>query len=335
MSELKNGISLSKIVERFGGKVVGNEHTLIFGVGSLENSRTGDLSFLSDPRYTHKLHSTRASAVVVPPNTLRNGDQSYILCGNPYVYFVKVMKEFFVDQGFKPEISNQASVSSRASLGVNVCVGARAVIEDGVKIGEGASIGAGTYVGKGAVIGERCDIKPNVTIYPGTQIGKRTVIHSGAVLGADGFGYVPDAGSWVKVPQIGLLIIGDDVEIGSNTTIDCGALDNTFIGNGVKIDNQVQIGHNCFIGDNTAIAGCVGIAGSVKVGSGCKIGGAAMITGHLEITDDVTISAGSLVSRTLRHAGRYTGVYPLSDHAEWVRNAIQLRRLGRLKNNGR
>lgn len=335
MSPVKNGISLSKIVERFGGKVVGNDHTLIFGVGSLESSGTGDLSFLSDPRYMHKLLSTRASAIVIPPNTLQNGDQSYILCENPYLYFVRVMNEFFVDEGFKPEISNQATVSSRASLGADVFVGARAVIEDEVSVGKGASIGAGAYVGKGAVVGEYCDIKPNVTIYPRTQIGKRTVIHSGAVLGGDGFGYVYDAGSWVKVPQIGFLIIGDDVEIGSNTTIDCGALDNTFIGSGVKIDNQVQIGHNCFIGDNTAIAGCVGIAGSVKVGSRCKIGGAAMITGHLEITNDVTISAGSLVSRTLKHAGRYTGVYPLSDHEEWVRNAIQLRRLGRLKNNGR
>ncbi|MDR0996814.1 MAG: UDP-3-O-(3-hydroxymyristoyl)glucosamine N-acyltransferase, partial [Zoogloeaceae bacterium] len=197
------------------------------------------------------------------------------------------------------------------------------------------AIGAHVFIGRDVVLGEGCRIYPNVTIYPGVTIGNRAILHSGCVIGADGFGFAPDfkadgSGAWVKIPQIGGVSIGDDVEIGANTSVDRGALDDTVIGNGVKIDNQVQIAHNCVIGDKSVIAGCVGIAGSAKIGHHVAIGGAAMILGHLEIPPHSEISPGTFVMHSLKESGKYTGIQPAQKHADWVKNAAHARHLADL-----
>jgi UDP-3-O-[3-hydroxymyristoyl] glucosamine N-acyltransferase len=221
---------------------------------------------------------------------------------------------------------------TESSLPASCHVGPGVWIGPGVTLGERAAILAHARVGAGTVIGADSVIHPGVSIYPGCRIGERAIIHSGAVIGADGFGFAPDfageRGEWVKIPQIGRVLIGNDVEIGANTSIDRGALEDTIIGDGCKLDNQIQIGHNCVIGEYTVIAGCVGIAGSARVGHHCAIGGAAMILGHLEIAPHTEISPGSMVMKSISQGGeKYTALYPLERHASWLRNAAQLRHL--------
>ncbi len=326
-------IKLQTIVSKLGGRLEGNPNFSIAGVGSLKRAASNDLTFYLESAPKGSLLSTRSMAVVVSSYHSDIKEKAQIVTDNPHLYYARVINEFF-EREARPLLSK---VDERASLGLEVVIGARvtiganAVIGDRSSLGDDVVVGSGCVIGEGVQIGSDSKIFPNVTVYPGVKIGKRATIHSGAVLGGDGFGFVSEEGRWYKVPQVGELSIGDDVEIGSNTTIDRGALDDTVIGNGVKIDNQVQVGHNCLIDDHTAIAGCVGIAGSVKIGKRCKIGGAAMVTGHLTIADDVTISAGSLVSKTILRAGRYTGVYPLTTHADWLSGAIRVRRLGQIR----
>jgi len=333
MNDSSYVIKLQTIVSKIGGFLEGNPDFSITGVGSLERATANDLTFYLESAPKGWLLSTRSMAIVVSSYQNEIKEKSQIVTENPHLYFAQIINEFFE----KEPRSLPAKIDDRASLGVEVNFGARvriggnAVIGDRTSLGDDVIVGPGCIIGEGVQVGDGSKIFPNVTVYPGVKIGRRTIIHSGTVLGGDGFGFVNEGGRWHKVPQVGTLVIGDDVEIGCNTTIDRGALDDTVIGNGVKIDNQVQIGHNCSIDDHTAIAGCVGIAGSVKIGKRCKIGGAAMVTGHLTIVDDVTISAGSLVSKTILQAGRYTGVYPLTAHAEWLNGAIKVRRLGQLR----
>ena len=326
-------VKLQAIVSRLGGTLRGDPNFSITGVGSLEGATLNDLTFYLATAPKASLHATRSMAVVVGSYQCEIKEKSQIVTDNPHLYFAQVINAYFQTESLcrRATLDERASVGLEAVFGARVTVGANAVIGDRVSLGDDVFVGPGCVIGAGTDIGVGSRIYPNVTVYPGVRIGKRAIIHSGAVLGADGFGFVNERGSWHKVPQVGKLIIGDDVEIGSNTTIDRGALDDTVIGNGVKIDNQVQVGHNCLIDDHTAIAGCVGIAGSVKIGKRCKIGGAAMVTGHLTIADDVTISAGSLVSKTILRAGRYTGVYPLATHTDWLSGATKVRRLGKVR----
>jgi UDP-3-O-[3-hydroxymyristoyl] glucosamine N-acyltransferase len=210
-------------------------------------------------------------------------------------------------------------------------VGPQATIEAGAQVGEGAVIGAGCFVGRDAVIGAHTQLFANVTFHAQCQIGERGIIHSGAVIGTDGFGFANEGGVYIKIPQTGRVIIGDDVDIGANTTIDRGALADTIIEDGVKLDNQIQIGHNCVIGAHTAMAGCVGVAGSAKIGKYCTFGGAAMVLGHLTIADHVHISSGSMVSRSILEAGQYTGFYPLAKNADWEKTAAIVRNLDTMR----
>jgi UDP-3-O-[3-hydroxymyristoyl] glucosamine N-acyltransferase len=326
-------IKLQTIVSKLGGSLEGNPHFSIAGVGSLEKATPNDLTFYLATAPRGVLLSTRSMAVVVSSYQRDIKDKSQIITDNPHLYFAQVINEFFEreSRSISPAMNERVSLGLDVVFGSGVTIGAHTVIGDRASFGDDVVIGPGCVIGEGVRIGGGSRIFPNTTLYPGVSIGKRAIIHSGVVLGGDGFGFVNEGGRWHKVPQIGNLIIGDDVEIGANTTIDRGALDDTVIGNGVKIDNQVQVGHNCWIDDHTAVAGCVGIAGSVKIGKRCKIGGAAMLTGHLRIADDVTISAGSLVSKTIAQAGRYTGIYPLTSHAEWLNGAVKVRRLGQVK----
>ncbi|MGH8723374.1 MAG: UDP-3-O-(3-hydroxymyristoyl)glucosamine N-acyltransferase [Burkholderiales bacterium] len=302
--------TLAQIASRLGGRVAGDSGTLVRQVGSLEHAAAGQITFLSSSKSKSKLAETRAAAVILAPESEKLTKLPRIVCDNPYAYFARV------SQLFNPVVTQAPGVHPSA------------IVSSTARLGKGVSIGAGCVIGDDVVIGDDSCLYPRVVVYAKCFFGKRVVIHAGAVIGADGFGIAPQDGRWVKIPQVGGVRIGDDVEIGANTTIDRGALDDTVIEEGVKLDNQIQVGHNVRIGAHTAIAGCVGIAGSADIGAHCTIGGAAMIHGHIRIADHVHVSAGTLISRSIPKAGTYTGIYPFDEHGAWQRSAASLRRLG-------
>jgi UDP-3-O-[3-hydroxymyristoyl] glucosamine N-acyltransferase len=309
-------LTLGQIASRLGGRVAGDPQTPIRQVGSLDHAAAGQITFLSSRKLAERLSQTRAAAVILAPENEGLTRLPRIVVDNPYAYFARV------SQLFNPVLVQASGVHPSA------------VVSSSARLGKGVSVGAGCVIGDEVVVGDESCLYPRVVIYPKCSLGKRVVIHAGAVIGADGFGIAREEGRWVKIPQIGGVRIGDDVEIGANTTVDRGALDDTVIEEGVKIDNQVQVGHNVHIGAHSAVAGCVGIAGSARIGRHCTIGGAAMIHGHITIADHVHVSAGTLISRSLTKPGTYTGFYPFDEHEAWRRNAAQLRRLGRLKTRG-
>jgi UDP-3-O-[3-hydroxymyristoyl] glucosamine N-acyltransferase len=323
---------LADLAAQLGGEVLGEGSTPIFQVAPLESARSGDLSFLTNAKYQNQLATTRASAVILDRESASSTTLPRIVCDNPYAYFARVSGLLNPAYAYSPGVDGRASVAETAHVDPDVYIGPGAIVDDGAEIGERVQIGAGCYIGRNARVGAGTLMHPNCTVYSDCIIGERAIIHSGAVIGADGFGMAMDSGRWVKIPQVGRVIIGADVEIGANTTIDRGALDDTIIEDDVKLDNQIQIGHNCVIGAHTAIAGCVGIAGSVRIGRYCRIGGSAMIIGHLEIADNVEISAGTLVPKSIRRPGKYTAVFPISDHEDWARNASLVRHLKELRN---
>jgi UDP-3-O-[3-hydroxymyristoyl] glucosamine N-acyltransferase len=305
--------TLGQIASRLGGRVAGDAETRIRQVGSLERAGAGQITFLSSGKHKAKLAETRAAAVILSEENEALTRLPRIVAPNPYAYFARV------SQLFNPVISQRAGVH------------ASAVVSEKATLGKNVSIGAGCVVGDGVVIGDDTCLYPRVVVYPNCTLGRRVVVHSGAVIGADGFGIAREEGRWVKIPQIGGVRIGDDVEIGANSTIDRGALDDTVLEEGVKLDNQVQVGHNVRIGAHSAVAGCVGIAGSADIGRHCTIGGAAMIHGHIRIADGVHVSAGTLISRSILKPGTYTGIYPFDEHDAWRRSAARLRRLSKVK----
>lgn len=307
-------LTLGQIVSRLGGRVVGDPGTLIRQVGSLEHALAGEITFLSSKKNSSKLGQTLAAAVILAPENEDLTALPRIVCDAPYAYFARL------SQLFNPLTTQPAGVHPSA------------VVSESAILGPRVSIGAGCVVGEGVTIGEASCLYPRVVIYPGCSLGSRVIVHAGAVIGADGFGIANHEGRWLKIPQIGAVRVGDDVEIGANTTIDRGALDDTVIEDGVKLDNLVQIGHNVRIGAHTAIAGCAGVAGSAAIGRHCTIGGAAVILGHLQIADHVHVSAATVITRSIRTSGTYTGLYPFDEHSSWTRGAAQLRRKG--KNNG-
>ncbi len=253
-----------------------------------------------------------------------------IVADNPYAYYARTVALFHPEPVASPGIHPFAQVDASANVDAGAEIGAFAVVGADAAIGKGAVIGSHSVVGNATSIGAGTRLHPHVTIYDGCTIGSRCILHSGVVIGADGFGMARDAGRWVKIPQVGAVRIADDVEIGANTTIDRGALDDTVIEEGVKLDNQIQIGHNCVIGAHTVIAGCTGISGSVTVGRDCMIGGGVGLVGHITICDKVTISGFSLITKSITQPGTYTSGLPFMPHAEWLRNAVHLRRLDKL-----
>jgi UDP-3-O-[3-hydroxymyristoyl] glucosamine N-acyltransferase len=320
---------LDELVARLGGELVGDGATIVERVGSLDRAGEQDIAFLANPKHAGRLASCRAAAVIVSPSARVVTDRPRIVTADPYAYYARVAQLLNRQRppapGVHPRAAVDCHVPDSVSIGASASVGADAVL------GEGVVIGPGCHVGPGCRIGAGTRLQANVTIYADCVIGCDCIVHSGVVIGADGFGYAREQdGSWIKIPQTGRVIIGDGVEIGANTTIDRGALDDTVIGDGVKLDNQIQIAHNVRIGDHTAIAGCVGIAGSTTIGRRCMIGGQAGIIGHLDIADDVVISAGTLVSKPIRQAGVYTANLPVQKHADWVRNFAHLRHLDAL-----
>ena len=320
--------SLREIAAQLGGEVVGDGDVQVSRMASLAGAGPGDLSFLASSKYRASLESTLASAVIVGTADQDATSLPRIVTENAYAYFARVSTLLNPAPAISSGIHPSAVVHSSARLDPSVSIGANVLVGEEVRLGKGVSIGPGCVIGDGVMIGADSQIHANVTIYADCSIGARCVLSSGIVIGADGFGYAEDQGKWVKIPQVGRVRIGDDVEIGANTTIDRGALDDTVIEDGVKLDNLIQIGHNCRIGAHTVIAGCVGIAGSARIGRHCKIGGAAMILGHLEIADGVTVSPGSMITRSLGKAGTYTALMPFQSHDAWLRTAAHLRHLG-------
>jgi UDP-3-O-[3-hydroxymyristoyl] glucosamine N-acyltransferase len=316
---------------KFGGECLGEVTRPLTGVGTIERATETEITFLANPKYRTALATTHAGAVIVSSKERDATTKPRLVVNNPYAYFAKVAQQFAPPVSFAPGVHASAVVSATARIPASASIAEFVSIGDNVVIGENVRIGAGSIIGNDVSIAQNTHLVARVTVYANCQIGARNLVHAGVVIGADGFGFAPDfnagEGQWQKIPQTGRVIVGDDVEIGANTTIDRGAMDDTVIGNDVKLDNQIQVGHNCVIGDHTVISGCVGIAGSTKIGKRVMIGGKAGIIGHLTIGDDVVISAMTLVTKSILKPGTYTSGTPLMPHREWLKNAAHLRRL--------
>jgi UDP-3-O-[3-hydroxymyristoyl] glucosamine N-acyltransferase len=331
------GTRLGELVERLGGQLVGDPNLEVTGIAPLADAGASHISFLSNSKLRAQAAASGAAALIVAPADDASVAETYrgarIVTNNPYVYFARAAQYFAAQDEVAPlpGIDPTASVAAGARVDPSAHIGPHATIEAGAVVEAGAVIGAGCFVGRDAVIGAGTHLFANATFHARCQIGKRGVIHSGAVIGTDGFGFANEGGVYIKIPQTGRVMIGDDVDIGANTTIDRGALADTIIEDGVKLDNQIQIGHNCRIGAHTAMAGCVGVAGSATIGKYCTFGGAAMVLGHLTIADRVHISSGSMVSRSIHEAGQYTGFYPLAKNAEWEKSAAIVRNLATMR----
>ena len=310
-------LQLGEIVATLGGELHGDAALRIEGIAPLESAQPFQLSFLSHPKYRQQLDASRAGCVIVAPalreQALARG--ACIVADDPYAYFARVT-QLWKRTHARPD---------------GPAIHPTAVIAEDVEIGEGVRIGAHCVVERGARIGAGTVLKPRVYLGEDCVLGARCILHPGVVIGADGFGFAPSQGGYEKIEQLGAVRIGDDVEIGANTCIDRGALADTVIEDGVKLDNQIQVGHNCRIGRNTVVSGCTGIAGSATIGANCMIGGAAMILGHLTIADRVHISAGSFVARSIAKPGLYTGIFPIDDNASWEKNAATLKQLHTLR----
>ena len=313
----------------------------VVGLGSLSHAESNQISFLSNHRMFNLLLETKAGAVILPqagidklPDTL---PFVVIACENPYLLYARI-SHFFDDTRIDliPKVIHPTAViHESAEIADGVAIGPYVVIEEGVKIDTGSVIGAHSVIAKDCVIGKDTKFYPHVTLYRGTQIGDRCLLHSHATLGAEGFGFAPDntieKGAWCRIAQFGRVVVGNDVEIGASTAIYRGALGDTIIGNGVKLDSHIMIGHNCEIGDHTAMAACVGIAGSSIIGKRCTLAGAAMLAGHLELADDVHISGATGVMSSINKPGRYTSAYPIEEHSEWQKNAAVIKNLYKLR----
>ena len=319
----------------FDALLLADPALLIERLAPLESAGHQDLAFLSHPKYLSQLAGTGAACVIVSPQARDAAEKrgACIVVEDPYRYFARVTQVWkrhhvpAAPAGIHPS----ASIDAAATLGAGVSVGAFVCIAAGVVVGAGAHLGAHCVIGRNAVVGAGSRLAPRVTLGDDCHLGERCIVHSGVVIGADGFGFAPHQGQWEKIEQLGAVRIGNDVEIGANTCIDRGALQDTVIEDGVKLDNLIQIGHNVHIGRHTAMAGCVGVAGSARIGAHCTVGGGAVVLGHLTLVDHVHISAASVVTRSIARPGHYTGLFPIDDNTAWEKNAATLKHLHALR----
>jgi UDP-3-O-[3-hydroxymyristoyl] glucosamine N-acyltransferase len=322
--------TLADLAEKLNARLVGEGTVVISGIAPLYRAGQGEITFLLASIYKSYLTSTTASAVVLSEQHLAGYAGNALVVKDPSLSYAQLASLF----SKKPELSQgihpSAVVSASAILDPSVSIGAHCVVGNRVTIGAGTRIGHGTVIGDDCQLGEACQLAANVTLYSDVKLKDRVMIHSGVVLGADGFGLVNDRGRWVKIPQLGGVTLGNDVEIGANTTIDRGAMDDTVLEDGVKCDNQIQIGHNVQIGAHTAIAGCVGIAGSTKIGKHCMIGGASAIADHLVIADQVILTGAAQVSQSISEPGVYSSGLPVQPRLQWHRHVIRSRQLDQL-----
>ena len=321
--------TLKQLSEIFEFEIIGDENYSINQVSSIDSASEENIVFISDKKFLKNLEKTNSKVVITTKEFSKFCKDNVIIHNNPYLLFVKISTLFNSNKVFNYGI-HESVVSKTPNLKKNISINPNTIIGKNVVIDEETLIGANCCIGDEVHIGKNVFLHPNVTIYDNVKIGNNVIIHSGTVIGSDGFGYLNESSKWVKIPQIGGVDIGNDVEIGSNTSIDRGALDNTVIGNGVKIDNQIQIAHNVQIGENTAIAGCVGIAGSAKIGKNCTIGGGAGIQGHIEICDNVQITGMTKVSCNINKAGVYSSGTPLMPNKLWLKSAARFKHLNEL-----
>jgi UDP-3-O-[3-hydroxymyristoyl] glucosamine N-acyltransferase len=329
-------VRVADIATAIGADVHGDGERLIESIASLESAGAGAISFLSQPKLRALLDSTQAGAVIVRAelaDTVLARGASALVVADPYLAFARLTRWWAVRLRAAPPagVHPSAYVAPGVQVHPSASIGPMAVVEAHAVIGEHVIIGAHCVVGEAARVGEGTRLNARATLGMGCRIGARGVLHSGCVVGADGFGFAPSQGRWEKIEQLGAVWIGDDVEIGANTCVDRGALDDTVIEDGVKLDNLIQIAHNVHIGAHTAMAGCVGVAGSAKIGRHCTFGGAAMILGHLQIADHVHISAASVVMSSILKPGQYSGVFPIDENGNWEKNAATLRQLHTLR----
>lgn len=322
--------SLGQLADCLGATLYGDAEGRILRIASLARAGPGDLSFLSDPRYRKYLRGTRASAVILSHRDLADCPVAALVLDTPLVGFARAAALLEPPANMPQGIHPTASVNPRAKIDQTAWIGPHAVVEAGVCVATDVFVGPCCIVREGVMLGEGTRLTAHVTVCAGARIGKHVLIHPGAVIGADGFGFVRDGTRWIKMPQRGSVRVGDEVEIGANTTIDRGALEDTVIEDGVKLDNQVQVGHNVHIGTHTAIAGCVGIAGSVRIGRRCLIQAAVTIADHLEVVDDVQLMATAVVVKSITKPGVYSSVLPVEENQTWLRNLVRIRRLDNL-----
>ena len=333
-------VALQEIVARLGGELTGVDGSDVAArrvdrIGTLQDATSTTIAFLANPRYQLQLATSAAACVIVAPS-LREAAQARgaaIITPDPYLYFARLTQWWVARTrlAVQPGVHPTAVVDANARIAATASIGPLVVIEAGAEVGDGAVIGAHCVIESGACVGAGTRFSPRVTLGRNCLIGERCLVHSGVVIGADGFGFAPHEGRWEKIEQLGAVRIGNDVEIGANTCIDRGALDDTVIDDGVKLDNMVQIAHNVHIGAHTAMAGCSGVAGSTVIGKHCTIGGAASVLGHLRLADHVHISAATVVMRSISKPGEYTGVFPIDENAAWEKNAATLRQLHSLR----
>lgn len=323
----KTILTLGSLAEQLGAELIGPRDLAIRRVATLEEAGPDDISFLASRQYRPLLATTRAGAVILGGVDRDATQLPRLVSRNPYALFARVSALLNPGDPSQPGVHPSAFVDPAARVADSSTIGPNAVIGADSEIGERTVVGPGCVIGCGTAIGDDTLLHANVTVYHDCVVGDRCIVHSGVVIGGDGFGMAEEHGRWIKVPQIGRAIIGDDVEIGSNTTIDRGTLGDTVVGNGVKLDNQIQIAHNVLIGEHTAVAACAGFAGSSRIGSRCRIGGAAMIHGHLEICDGVTVAAGTMVRRSIAEPGVYDGFFPALPHRKWMRNLARFNHL--------
>ncbi len=323
-------MTLGELAVRFGCELRGDPAVRIVRVGTLAGAGSGELSFLANPQYRGQLKGTRASAVVLDAGAAAECPAAALVHSNPYATYARIATLLHPEAPATPGNGPGVQIDASTRVAPSASIGAATVIGPRCTIGERVRIGAGCVIGADVQIGNDCRVHPRVTLEPGTELGARVCVQSGAVIGSDGFGYARDGQGWTKVPQLGRVRIGADVEIGANTTIDRGAIDDTVIGAGVKLDNQIQVAHNVQIGEHTVIAACTGISGSTRIGARCMIAGAVGIVGHLDICDDVVVTGLSMVSHSISTPGVYSGGIPAAPAALWRRVVGRLKRLDAL-----
>jgi UDP-3-O-[3-hydroxymyristoyl] glucosamine N-acyltransferase len=326
-------LNLQQLAKELELEFLGDAGLVVNGVASPKSAVAGELCFVQEQKYLDDINASNCSAVILPAElSAEVNGKSLLLSGNPHYSFIEAIRALDIEAQacIGDEIHPTAVVADTARLGKGVTVGALVVIEDGVEVGSGTSIGPGSIIERSAKIGSQCHLHSRVTLGSAVQLGDRCILHSGVVIGSDGFGLVMHERRWQKVPQLGRVVIEDDVEIGANTTVDRGALDDTIIERGCKLDNQIQVAHNVRIGAHTAIAACVGIAGSANIGCHCKISGAAVVLGHLTVTDNVTITAMSLVTKDIKEPGVYSSGTPLLENSLWHRCNARYKALDKL-----
>jgi UDP-3-O-[3-hydroxymyristoyl] glucosamine N-acyltransferase len=320
--------TLAELAQRFGLELKGEGATVIRGICSMQPGKTGCITFLSNPKFRAQLAGSQASAVIIGKRDAETFTGNGLVAPDPYVAFARIAALFDPYREFPPDVIHpSATVAPGVTVGKGCCIGPNAVIAEGAVLGEGCFIGPNCVIGQNVQLGQDTQLAANVFIWHGVRLGKRCVVQPGAVIGARGFGNAPTPAGWVGVPQLGSVVIGDDVEIGANTTIDRGAIEDTVIENGVKLDNLIQIAHNCHIGAHTAIAACTGIAGSTRIGARCMIGGGVGMNGHIEIADDVIIMGFCMVTKSLTEKGVYGSGLPAEPAREWRKQVAHVRRI--------